>query len=62
MDITTFWNWASEITTSFGKIGNWLVNPFINAPGLQWVTPLTLLGATGLIAFIGVAVVKWVIS
>lgn len=61
MDITTFWSWASEITQSFAKIGNWLNSPIANISGLN-ITPLALLGASGLIAFIGVAVVKWVVS
>jgi len=37
-------------------------NPFNSVPGLETFSPLALIGIGGLVAFIGIALVKWVIS
>lgn len=52
--------WFQDILKSVLNISEWFITP-IEFEGLSF-TPLGLLTASGLIAFLGVAIVKWVIS
>lgn len=60
MNFNYILSWFENLILSIMDISNWFITPF-NFGGLTF-TPLGLLTATGLIAFLGVAVVKWVIS
>lgn len=62
-----FLKWFQDFTTGASDAINWLVSkPFANVAGLpneiKVLTPLMLVGFGGLLVFIIVAVVKWVIS
>lgn len=61
MDYTQFLSWCKTALTEFAKIGSWLTDPIIKLGSLE-ASPLVLLTAGGLVAFIVVAVVKWVLA
>lgn len=54
-------SWFENLITELSNIGYWLTQPVTSFGGLD-LTPLVLMTGAGLIAFIGVAVVKWVVS
>lgn len=63
----TFFKWFQDFAQKGGVAFNWLISkPFSNIEGIpndiQNITPLALVGLGGLLVFIIVAVVKWVIS
>lgn len=61
----TFILWLQTFLTGIGQAGDWLVSKPFQDTGietLQDLTPLALIGIGGLIIFIVVAIVKWVIS
>lgn len=60
---STFFLWFQQFATNSGKAYEFLIShPFKDIPQLEGLTPLALISISGLIIFIGVAVVKWVIS
>lgn len=61
MEYNELLSWCETLITQLSNIGYWLVKPVISLGGLD-LTPLALMTGGGLIVFIGVAVVKWVIS
>lgn len=61
MDSNSFLTFWEQLLTGFMNLGNWLTNPIFQLGDIK-VSPLVLVTATGLIAFIGVAFVKWLID
>ena len=61
-----FFTWIQGFLKGASEGWQWLNSkPFQNLtafPQIQNLTPLALIGISGLIIFIGVAIVKWVIS
>lgn len=58
MNTDLFFEWIVKVVSSFANIGNWLVTPL---QGIN-IAPIWILTGTGLIAFMVIAVVKWVVS
>lgn len=59
-----FWSWVTEIIKSFSGAWSWLTTPLSSElEGVLGIatTPLALITFTGLVAFIGVAIVKWLL-
>lgn len=55
--------WIQDLFSGVGNAFEFLTSkPFADIPALANVTPLSLITIGGLIIFIGIAVVKWVIS
>lgn len=60
---STFFLWFQQFATNSGKAFEFLTShPFKDIPELSALTPLMLISLSGLIIFIGVALVKWVLS
>lgn len=53
-----FIDFINNLLYSGQGIYNWLVNPFITLGGVS-LSPLLLISASGLITYLGVAIVKW---
>lgn len=60
MDFLRILNWLEDLVKSFVDMSYWFTNPLTF--GTISITPLELLTAGGLVAFLSVAIVKWVIS
>lgn len=61
MDANTFIDWVANIFTKAHEIGEWLATPIKITNSLA-LSPLMLISIGGLVVFVGIAVVKWVIS
>lgn len=61
MSANNFLDWVKSIITELGKIGGWLQTPIVKLGSLD-VTPLGLVTVGGLLAFVVVAIVKWVVN
>lgn len=63
---SNFLNWVQSFVKGANEGWQWLNSkPFADLtafPALASLTPLGLIGISGLIIFVGVAVVKWVVS
>ena len=55
MTLNTWFDWFKTLVEGFAKAGNWLTTPLIG----NWFSPLVLLTATGLTAYLAIAIVKW---
>ena len=60
MNYNGFLSWCENIILSASRLGEFLTTP-INI-GSTSIAPIYLVGVGGLIVFIGLAIVKWVIS
>lgn len=52
--------WIQDLFLSFLDVSQWFITP-IEFEGFSF-TPLGLLTAGGLVAYLGIAIVKWVVS
>lgn len=57
MTLNLFWEWATGLITGFATAGEWLITPVWNN-----LSPLAMLSFGGLVVFLGVALVLWVVS
>lgn len=60
MDYNLFLEWIYKLFSGFASVGSWITTPI--TIGSLSIAPIWLLGSTGLIAFISIAIVKWVLS
>lgn len=63
--INTLIDWLKKFFIDVGEAFSWLTSkPFANSgiTGIENFTPLMLITLSGLIVFVGFAIVKWVIS
>lgn len=61
----TLLTWFQNFCAGLSEAGAWLISTPFKDSGIDAIkdlTPLMLISLTGLIIFIGVAIVKWVIS
>ena len=59
-----FWNWVTNIITGFAGAWTWFTTPLNSElDGLLGIvtTPIALISFTGLVGYIGYAVVRWLI-
>lgn len=60
MNYQVFFDWCQKIISGASRLGEWLSTPI--TIGNLTITPLILVSVSGLIAFIGLAIIKWVVS
>lgn len=64
MDYSFYWDtfidWCEKLLYSANDVTAWFIQP-LNVLGLE-VRPLILLTATGLIAYLAIAIVKWLVA
>ena len=60
MNYQAFIDWAQKVIQGASQLGEWLTTPI--TIGNITIAPLILVSVSGLIIFIGLAIVKWVIS
>lgn len=60
MNYNGFFTWVTNLFQGASYLGEWLTTPI--QIGSISVAPLLLISVSGLIIFIGLAIVKWVIS
>ena len=60
MNYATFMNWAENIIRGANYLGEWLSTPI--QVGNTTIAPIILISVSGLILFVGIALIKWVIS
>lgn len=60
MNYQVFLDWCVKLVNGASKLGEWLSTPLTF--GNITITPLILVSVTGLIVFIGLAIIKWVVS
>lgn len=60
MNYQVFFDWAQKVFQGAAQLGEWLSTPITF--GNITITPLILVSCSGLIAFIGLAIIKWVVS
>lgn len=60
MEYTMFLDWTKKLLIGFSDLGAWLTEPI--QVGNITTSPLVLVSVSGLIAFIGVAIILWVIN
>lgn len=60
MDYLTFFEWIENLFNGMSEAGTWIITP-INFGSFS-IAPIYLISVGGLITFIAVAVIKWIIS
>lgn len=60
MNYQVFLNWCDNIVKGASQLGEWLSTPL--KIGSVQLSPLLLVSIGGFIVFIGIAILKWVLS